>query len=390
MKKMLSFVIALIMIFGVIQVNAAIDYDKVKALPVKKISRTSGAITVSYKGEVDGIKDVYNIYGGGATGRVTGKFQIELSDIPSGVAAGDYIYIKFYYRINSKYTDGVTDTVNPGSFFPYPKFGATSGTGNFGYSSGSAVKDTWYMGTIKTTLEAATATFQRFVMIFQAGEYVNIDLGGVSAMYIGPVTYTSDDSLNVEGQINELISTASFSSIKFDGKEIDLSANPDSYSTKIGWTGKLPEIVAVDGMGNTIKVNPDTDIVYDGKLPKTVYLTAYALDQNIFDPGNSSKKVYTINIDYHRVLTNVTVNGSSVTFDADIYNLNNENLNYTAVICIYDKTNGKCIAAVPYKISVPEEKDSDIFSFTYPGDRDYTDYDCKAFIISPVGMFKIN
>ena len=390
MKKLVSLAIILVMILSVIPVNAAIDMDKVKVLPLNKVSKNSGSITVTPIGDTDGVSNVYRVYGGGASARVTGKFSIELNDIPSDVAAGDYIYINFYYRINSKYTDGTTDTVAPSPFYQYPKFGGTSGTGNFGYSQADVEFDKWYMGSIKTTFETATATGQRFVMVFQAGEYVSVDIGGITAMYLGPVTYTSDDEFNVDGQINQFISVASFSSIMVDGEEVDLATYPESFNKTVAWTGSLPEIIAVDGRGNTVAIDPEKDVVYEGNLPKTVYLTAYPLDCNMFDPDSSNKKVYAINLDYHRTLTDVVADGSSITLNLDIFNLNSEKLDYTAVICAYDKVTGKCVASVPYKVSLAETDDSKHFSFTYTGDKNYADYDCKAYVISPLRMFKIN
>jgi len=390
MKKIVSFVIALVMVLGVIQVNAAIDYGKIKSLNEIDVKKNAGAITVSNKGYLDGVSGVYNICGGGASSRVTGKFNINFANMPSGAAAGDNIYIKFYYRINSKYTDGTTATVKPTSFYNYAKFGATSGIGGFGYKSAEIEMDKWYMGTVKTTFESASSAFLRIVLIFQAGEYVNVDIGEINAVYIGPVTYESTDELNVEGQINQLVSTASFSSISFDGEEINLQENPDSCNKTIDWKGTLPAITAKDGMGNTVTVNPDTDVVYDGKLPKKINLTAYALEHNKFEPDDTNKKVYTINLDYIRAASDVTVDGSNVTLNVDVYNLNNEKLNYVATLCIYEKATGKCVAAVPYNIALDETDDNKSFSFTYSGKVDYTDYECKSYVISTLRMFKVN
>lgn len=336
------------------------------------------------------------------TTAVPGTNQVRFQFATDGIEAGEYIYVSFYYRQLSTF-DSVTYTTSaPG--FSTPEIGVNSGrvtpyTQTSAYM-GAEEFDKWYKVSYIYPISAAVAAGNTYLQFGfskpSAGlpAYM-IEVADLKVMTFGKATGPSADYITTE--IKNIIGTAGFSSVTFDGSEIDLATYPHQYTQSIYWNGTLPEIKGKDLAGNSAKVE------YDGKgVPQTVKLTSYSIDFDVTDAEDDRKAEYFVNIDFYRAATSITVDGvdktdltgcvggEKVALEANIFNLNGETATYTAVLAIYDGK--KCIAAIPYKISVSNTDISKTLTFpsyTLPV-RDYTGCTVKGFVISTLGMFKVN
>ncbi|MBR5518708.1 MAG: hypothetical protein IKV86_06765 [Clostridia bacterium] len=375
---------------------------------VKNCSNTDNSTGTNKNWSVVSIVDIDDTYFDKAvrieskgTNVAPGTNQVRLQFATDGIEAGEYIYVSFYYRQLSSLGDKTYTEKTPA--FSIPEIGKNSGrvtpiTQTSQYLSAEQF-DTWYKVSFIYPISAAVAAGNTYVQLGfskpSAGlpEYV-MEVADLKIMTFGLATGPSSDYVKTE--INNVISTADFSSVTFDGAEVDLSVYPDEYTQSIYWNGTLPVIDGTDVNGNPV------DVEYDGdSVPQTVKLTAYCMDYDVTNYSDDRKKEYLVNIDFYRAATSVTVDGTATTdlssctggekvvMNASIYNPLGETADYTAVMGIY---NGKkCLATIPWKISVTGTDVSKTIpvEYTLPA-GDYTDCEVRTFVISPLRMFKVN
>ncbi len=330
-----------------------------------------------------------------------GTNQVRLQFATDGIEAGEFVYISFYYRQLSEF-EGKTYTEKTPSFST-PEIGKNSGrvtpqTQASAYLSAEEF-DKWYKVSYIYPMTSAVASGNTYMQIGfskpSAGlpEYV-LEVADFKVMTFGLATGPSADYVKTE--IGNIIGTADFSSVTFDGSEVDLLLYPDEYTQSIYWNGTLPVIDGKDINGNAV------DVEYDGdSVPQTVKLTAYCIDYDVTNQADQRKKEYFVNIDFYRASTSITVDGTATTdlsscvggeevvMNASIYNPLGETADYTAVMGIYKGK--KCIAIIPWKISVTSTDVSKTqpVKYTLPAGN-YTGCEVKAFVISPLRMFKVN
>lgn len=330
-----------------------------------------------------------------------GTNQVRATFETDGIEAGEYIYVSFYYRALSE-LNGTTYTDFPQSFST-PEIGKNSGRvraiGAASDYSNATEFDKWYKVSYVYPITAAVSAGNTYLQLGFAAPSAGLpayamEVAGLNIMTFGIPEGPSADI--IKNEVISVLDTADFSSVKFGENEIDLATYPAQYSESIYWNGTLPEITGTDINGKAAKVEYDGDSV-----PQTVKVTAYAMDYDVTSATDTRKKEYFVNIDYYRASTAVfvgetettdltgCVGGEEVKFDATIYNPNGETADYTAVMGIY--SGKKCIAAIPWKISVTDTDESKTGTFTYtlPA-RDYTGCEIRTYVISPLRMYKVN
>lgn len=427
MKKLLGFTLVLCMLItSLVSVNADSATDVVitenngkgtvivggiddLASAIKNCSNTANSTGTNKNWSVVSIADIdddnfdkaIRIESKGTTA-APGTNQVRATFETDAIEAGEYIYVSFYYRVLSKLGDTTYTTMPQG--FSVSEIGVSSGRvraiGATSDYNSAAEFDTWYKLSYVYPLSKAVEAGNRYLQLAftrpSGGlQTYAMEVAGLNIMTFGIPTGPSADL--IKNEVISVLDTADFSSVKFGEKEIDLSVYPTQYTESIYWNGTLPVITAKDINGKAAKVEYDGDGV-----PQTVTVTAYAMDYDVTDTADTRKKQYFVNIDYYRASTAVSVGetettdltgcvgGEKVVLEATIYNPNGETADYTAVMGIY---NGKkCIAAIPYKISVTETDETKTVSFpsyTLPT-GDYTGCEVRSYVISPLRMYKVN
>ena len=335
------------------------------------------------------------------TNAAPGTNQVRLQFATDGIEAGEYIYVSFYYRQLSSFGDTTYNEKTPA--ISTPEVGKNSGrvtpvTQASAYLSAEEF-DKWYKVSYIYPITAAVAAGNTYVQLGFSKPSAGLpaymmEVADFKVMTFGKATGPSADYVKTE--ISNVLGTADFSSVTFDGTEVDLSLYPDAYTQSIYWDGTLPVIDGTDINGNAV------DVEYDGdSVPQTVKLTAYCMDYDVTNAEDDRKKEYLVNIDFYRAYASVTVDGvettdltgctggENVVMNASVYNPLGEAADYTAVMGIY---NGKkCIATIPWKISVTSADANKTVPVTYtlPAGN-YAGCEVKTFVISTLRMFKVN
>lgn len=336
------------------------------------------------------------------TTAVPGTNQVRATFTTDGIDAGEYIYVSFYFRALSE-LNGTTYTDFPQNF-AVSELGKNSGRvrplgKNSDYLTATEF-DTWYKVSYVYPIAAAVAAGNTYLQFgfTKPSESLHayaLEIADLNIMTFGVPTGPSTDL--IKNEVISVLDTADFSSVTFDGNEIDLATYPEQYTQSVYWNGTLPVIDGTD-----INGKPAT-VTYNGtSVPQTVTVTAYAMDYDVTSTTDTRKKDYFVNVDYYRASTDVTVDGVSTTdltgcvggeevvFEASIYNPNGEAAMYSAVMGIYEGK--KCIAAIPWKISVTEADPyiTKTFDKYILPVRDYTGCEIRTFVISPLRMYKVN
>lgn len=330
-----------------------------------------------------------------------GTNQVRAAFSTEGIGAGEYIYVSFYFRQLSEFGDKTFTEKAPS--FSTPELGINSGRVTPITQTGAYLNatdfDTWYKVAYIYPLSGAVASGNTYLQFGfskpSAGlpEYV-IEVAGLNIMTFGVATGPSTDMIKTE--IIKNLDNADFSSVKFDGNEVDLDIYPEQYSEMIYWNGTLPVITGKDVNGKDVLVEYESDSV-----PQKVKLTAFAMDYDVTSTTDTRYKEYFVNIDYYRASTSVSVDGvetnslsgcvggEEVELSSTIYNPNNETATYVAVMCIYKGK--KCIAAIPGRIFVTntDVSKTETLPYTLPV-ADYSGCEVKSYVISPLRMFKVN
>ncbi|MBQ4109942.1 MAG: hypothetical protein IJC74_03570 [Clostridia bacterium] len=253
----------------------------------------------------------------------------------NNVAAGEYFYISFYYRF-------VTDNTHTAP--------TTMVRRTYANDSGSAkttvttdITSNWTKGEFIVTnlnaIKAGTPVDLRFLLnISDTTDKIYMDIANPTCVYFGAVTGDAEDA------INEQISKSAISSVKINGKAIDLAANPTSYETTE--KAELDNIVVEGWQGSAATTKSVSKA--DGKV--TCEYTVYAADYDFLTSPANGKSTYTVttaapdydiyNYEYDITANGYTVNAlfdnnttSTISFDyiVALYNLQGELLGVKSV-----------------------------------------------------------
>ena len=336
----------------------------------------------------------------GGTNAAPGTNQVRMLFNAPAMAAGDYVYVSFYYRVRSA-CEGLTYEAMP------PSFACTSlhtSSGNRQTMAGTTYQsaeafDTWYKVEYLYPLSAAVPAGTPYLQMSFARPaeglqpYV-VEVADVHILYFGAVTGASDGL--IQSELTAALSNAAFSYVQIDGAAVDLETYPTAYRMRFLWDGTLPAVTAADLYGRAAAVEYET-----AGVPQTVRATVYALRYDKTNPDDPNKRTYELHLDYVRAAAGVTVDGAdtaalsgctggeAVQVHVTAYNPNGEAAEYVAVLGIYDGK--KCVAAIPWKLSVSaaEPQKTADFSYILP-EGSYEGFVCRAFVIEPRQMIKVN
>ena len=327
--------------------------------------------------------------------------QVRITFNSPAMAAGDYVYVSFYYRALSE-CDGTSYASKPVSF-ACTSLNTSSGlkpaSGGTTYQNAEEF-DKWYKVSYTYPLTADVAEGVRYLQMSfskpkDALPAYCMEVADVNILYFGNVTGQSSELIQKE--ISDTLKSAEFSSLTVDDENIDLNLYPNLYAKKVLWDGvKFTAVAAKDMYGR------DADVQCSNNgLPTDVTVTIYSYDYDYTAPDESLKKVYTVKLDYIRAQAVTLVGtkeissldgctgGETAVIRPTFYNPNGETQTYVVILGIVK--DNKFVAAIPWTYTTDENKTSETCDFCYVlPEGDYEGARLRGFIISPLKAVIIN